>query len=151
VLSNTCNKQVKADIKNAASLDSQQFYQVPAAYFVAAYLGRYKPVKFLGLFVFCFFASTTLASGFDDCPHDYKYTDTASNERFSLIEKPEHTDWVIVRALVEKSGKIGDAKPIKYSTDLYINRAHQRVRKLQFVQHPRGCWVDIKLYHTVKQ
>jgi len=93
---------------------------------------------------------STKANAFEFCSEDIVPLESDEDERFSLYQTENHTDWVKVRMMISSSGKAGDIKPIEFSSDLYINRTPKRVRKINFKKPTESCWKDLYLYQTIR-
>lgn len=68
----------------------------------------------------------------DNCGDEVTIVTQGDDGRFSLEKMPRHTDWVKMRFIIGDDGSITDPKPIKFSRDLYINRAHKRIKRMTF-------------------
>ncbi|MAD77054.1 MAG: hypothetical protein CML20_20100 [Rheinheimera sp.] len=95
-------------------------------------------------------AVTLPAFGQVKCDETVQILQNGENDRFSLEKTPEQTDWVKMRLIVDKTGSASDIKPVDYSTDRYINRAHLRIKKIKFAAPTSHCYKDIMLYQRIE-
>ena len=99
----------------------------------------------------CLVFVSTSAYALPECPDSVKPIEFGEDGRFSITNTPKHTDWVKMRGIVNKKGRIGDIKPIEHSSDLYTNQAHKRARKIIFNVPTETCFKDILLYQVLEK
>lgn len=85
------------------------------------------------------------------CSESIQPVTIGEDGRFSITKSQQHTDWVKVRFIVDTNGHVNDPKPIEHSSDLYINRAHKRVKQLTFIKPDELCYKDLVLYQTLNK
>jgi len=81
------------------------------------------------------------------CPGTTEPISTTSNESFTL-SKGTNREWVNIRFIIQKDGRIGDAKPIEYSTATYNRKATNYIKKWIYKPQSTMCYKDIILYKT---
>ena len=83
------------------------------------------------------------------CNGQVKLVASGEDGRFSIQKTSQHTDCVKMRFIIGKNGSITDPKPIEYSRDLYINRAHERIKLMTFSNSGKSCYKDLVLYQVL--
>ena len=87
----------------------------------------------------------------DSCGEQVNLVTLGKDGRFSIEKNTKHTDWVKMRFIIESDGSITDPKPIEYSSDLYINRAHKRIKLMTFSNSGNSCYKDLVLHQVLNK
>jgi hypothetical protein len=87
----------------------------------------------------------------DSCGEQIKPVTPGEDGRFSIEKSTQHTDWVKMRFIIGEDGSITDPKPMEYSSDLYINRAHQRIKLMTFSNSGKSCYKDLVLHQVLNK
>lgn len=106
-------------------------------------------MRFAHLSVFLL-AVTLPVFGQVKCDESVQILQNGEDDRFSIVKTPEHTDWVKMRFIVDESGIASDIKPVDYSTDRYINRAHLRIKQIKFAAPASHCYKDTILHQRLE-
>ncbi len=85
----------------------------------------------------------------DLCGDNVDMVSPGKDGQFSLAKPSKQTDWVKVRFIIGKNGEVTDPKPIAFSSDLYINRAHKRIKRMTFQNAGEQCYMDLVLYRAI--
>jgi hypothetical protein len=87
----------------------------------------------------------------DSCGDQVKLVTPGEDGWFSIEKNTQHTDWVKMRFIIGDDGSITDPKPMEYSTDLYINRAHKRIKLMTFSNSGKSCYKDLVLHQVLNK
>jgi len=100
------------------------------------------------IFITSLFISTS-SYALEKCDKNIQPLQLGEDDRFSLVKSEAHTDWVLMRFIITKNGVVNEVKPMKFSSDLYINRAHKRVKKIVYPPLEKACYHDLVLHHKI--
>ena len=99
--------------------------------------------------LFIFLSHSLMAM--DSCVDQVKQVSQGRDGRFSIEKNVQHTDWVKMRFIIGEDGSITEPKPIDFSSDLYINRAHKRIKQMSYSNSGKSCYKDLILYQVLNK
>jgi hypothetical protein len=95
--------------------------------------------------------SCSTAFALEGCGEEVEISAQGEDGQFYTNKLSMHTDSVKMRFIIGSDGNITDPKPIEFTSDLYINKAHERIKLMSFSNSGKSCYMDLVLYQVLKE